>query len=395
MTSKKLLLLFIFQLLLPLEAHNRSESYSKFQFLNLESGVEVKITGTIKRGIFEALNPSIKFQSYEDFINYLGDAIILGDTCKLKQPVEFNENNAAGVLKFYWDFQCSTLPSNVSISLFQDLGVTHTHIARGVIDGETIPEFMFASQTDTWQINSLSQSNRNQSSYWGYLISGIEHILSGWDHLAFLLGLILLYQGRNLVIAITGFTIGHSLTLGLGAMNVLRVHSEMVEILIGFSILLLAVEKFFKHHYEFDKGMKHLIFTSIALFPLAIFGVLEPLLTLGLALFLTIYLSLTYHYSSPWIPLMITVFFGLIHGLGFASSIAEVGIPQDRLWQIILSFNLGVELGQLAVAFGILGLFALAKRYFSQSYFSSIHNITGAVVFSMGTFWFVTRAMGI
>ena len=185
---------------------------------------------------------------------------------------------------------------------------------------------MFASQTDLWQINSLSQSNRNQSSYWGYLISGIEHILSGWDHLAFLLGLILLYQGRNLVIAITGFTIGHSLTLGLGAMNVLRVHSDMVEILIGFSILLLAVEKFFKHHYEFDKGMKHLIFASIALFPLALFGVLEPLLVLGLALFLTIYLSLTYHYSSPWIPLMITVFFGLIHGLGFASSIAEVGL---------------------------------------------------------------------
>ena len=61
---------------------------------------------------------------------------------------------------------------------------------------------------------------------------------------------------------------------------------------------------------------------------------------------------------------MITVFFGLIHGLGFASSIAEVGIPQDRLWQIILSFNLGVELGQLAVAFGILGLFALAKLLF-------------------------------
>ena len=118
---------------MPLEAHNRSESYSKFQFLNLDSGVEVRITGTIKQGIFEALNPGIKFQSYEDFTNYLGDAIFLGDTCKLNHPVEFNENNAAGVLKFYWDFQCSTFPSNVSISLFQDLGVTHTHIARGVI----------------------------------------------------------------------------------------------------------------------------------------------------------------------------------------------------------------------------------------------------------------------
>ena len=83
MTSKKLLLLFIFQLLLPLEAHNRSESYSKFNFTSHESGAEVRITGTIKRGIFESFNPGIKFRSYEDFINYLSDAIFLGDTCKL------------------------------------------------------------------------------------------------------------------------------------------------------------------------------------------------------------------------------------------------------------------------------------------------------------------------
>jgi hypothetical protein len=92
---------------------------------------------------------------------------------------------------------------------------------------------------------------------------------------------------------------------------------------------------------------------------------------------------------------MITVFFGLIHGLGFASSIAEVGLPQDRLWQIILSFNVGVEIGQLAVAFSILGLLTLARNFLSASSFSNIHNFTGAVVFSMGTFWFVTRAIGI
>jgi len=395
MTYRKLLILFLLQLVLPLEAHNRSESYSKFQFDTVEDGAEVRVAGTIKQGIFEGLKLGKKFKSYNDFITYLGDSIHLGSECELNQPVEFNENSAAGVLKFYWVFQCSTLPSSVSISLFQDLGLTHTHIARGMVDGETIPEFMFASKTDLWKVNSLSQPDINQSSYWGYLISGIEHILSGWDHLAFLLGLLLLFQGRNLVIAITGFTIGHSLTLGLGAMNILRVHSEMVEILIGFSILLLAIEKFFKHQYELNNVIKNFGFALIALFPLAAFGLLEPLLIFGLALFITIYLSLTYHYSSQWGPLMITIFFGLIHGLGFASSIAEVGLPQDRLWQIILSFNLGVELGQLVVAFAILGLLALAKNYFSTSNYSSIHNFTGAVVFSMGTFWFVSRAMGI
>ena len=287
------------------------------------------------------------------------------------------------------------MPISASIPLFQDFGLTHTHFARGQVDGETIPEFMFASKADLWQIHSLSKPGINQSSYWGYMQSGIQHILSGWDHLAFLLGLLLLFQGRYLVIAITGFTIGHSLTLGLGAMNVLRVNAAMVEILIGFSILLLAIEKFFKHQYELQHLIKNFFLALAAFTPLVLFGTLDLSLIFGLALFLTIYLNLTQHYLSQWIPLMITVFFGLIHGLGFASSIAEVGLPQERLWQIILSFNLGVEIGQLGVAFVILGLLALAKNYLSASNFSYIHNVTGAVVFSMGTFWFVSRAIGI
>ena len=70
-------------------------------------------------------------------------------------------------------------------------------------------------------------------------------------------------------------------------------------------------------------------------------------------------------------------------------------MPQDKLLPIILSFNLGVEIGQLAVAFGILAILALAKRYLLHVYFNSIHNVAGVVVFSMGTFWFVTRAIGI
>jgi hypothetical protein len=395
MIFKKILILLLLHAAFPLEAHNRSESYSKFLFTSLPNGVEIKVTGTIKRSIFENLQVETKFQSYDNFITYLGNSIDLGSECKLRQPVEFTENNSLGVLKFFWAFECLQMPSSVSVPLFQDFGLTHTHIARGQKDGQTIPEFMFASKADLWQIHSLSSPDKNQSSYWGYMQSGIQHIISGWDHLAFLLGLLLLFRGRQLVIAITGFTIGHSLTLGLGAMNVLRVHSEMVEILIGFSILLLALENFFKHQYEFSQAIKNFFLALIAFSPLILFGILSPILIFGLALFLTIYLSLTHHYSSYWLPLMITVFFGLIHGLGFASSIAEVGLPQERLWQIILSFNVGVEIGQLAVAFSILGLLTLARNFLSTSSFSNIHNFTGAVVFSMGTFWFVSRAVGI
>ena len=378
-----------------LEAHNRSESYSRFTFLSEDNGVSVQVVGTIKQDILNRLNPAARFISLQDFVSYLNNSIDLGQSCKLTNPVDINENLSLGMMKFFWSFECSYMPERIMIPLFQDFGITHTHIARGSVNGETIPEFMFSNNRDVWFVTTPEGQIAESNSYWGYLRSGIEHILSGWDHLTFLLGLLLLFQGTYLIIAITGFTIGHSLTLGLGAMNVLRVHTEMVEILIGFSILLLAIEKFFKHVFEFDKLFKNLIFSILALSPLAVFGTIEPVLILGLALFLTIYLSLTNHYPTKWLPLFITVFFGLIHGLGFASSIAEVGLPQDKLWQIILSFNIGVEIGQLAVALLLLGILGIFKNNFNYKVFYKIHNLMGVVVFSMGTFWFVSRAIGI
>ena len=377
------------------EAHNRSESYSKFNLTSNEQGMAIQVTSSIKQDIFNNLNPTSHFKSYESLVTYLDKAINLGSSCKLNESVEINENISLGVLKFAWSFQCLRIPESISMSLFQDLGVTHTHIARGVIDGQSVPEFMFASTQDAWVIGLPGESNVNQSSYFGYFKSGVQHILSGWDHLTFLLGLLLLFTGRFLIIAITGFTIGHSLTLGLGAMNVLRVHSEIIETLIGFSILLLALEYFHKHAFEINKLIKNLALSFCAFLPLTIFGNLDPILIVGLALFLTFYLSLTNHYSSPWLPLMVTVFFGLIHGLGFASSIAESGIPQDRLLPIILSFNIGVEVGQLAVAFTLLAFLKLTKTYFRFSDFNYLHGAMGAFVFSMGTFWFISRAIGL
>jgi hypothetical protein len=377
------------------EAHDRSESYSRFSFTTNEQGMAIQVIGSIKQDIFNNLNAASRFQSYESLVDYLGTAINPGSSCKLNNSVEVNENISLGVLKFAWAFQCLQIPETISVSLFQDLGVTHTHIARGVVDGESVPEFMFASNQDAWVIGLPGERNVNQSSYFGYFKSGVEHILSGWDHLTFLLGLLLLFTGRFLVIAITGFTIGHSLTLGLGAMNVLRVHSEIIETLIGFSILLLAVEYFIKHTFEIDKLAKNLGLSLCAFLPLTVFGHLDLILIIGLALFLTFYLSLTNHYSNLWLPLLITIFFGLIHGLGFASSIAESGIPQDRLVPIILSFNIGVEVGQLAVAFALLALIKITKMYFHSSYFHYLHGAMGAFVFSMGTFWFISRAMGL
>jgi len=377
------------------EGHNRSESYSKFNFTSNSDGVSLKVTGSIRQDIFNNLNLTSKFPSYASLTNYLSSSVDPGESCQLESSTEINENLLLGVLKFYWAFQCSAMPQSISVSLFQDLGVSHTHIARGVINGQSVPEFMYASTEDIWIIGMPGERNVNESSYFGYFKSGMQHILSGWDHLTFLLGLLLLFAGRFLVIAITGFTIGHSLTLGLGAMNVLRVHSEVVEILIGFSILLLAIEYFFKYAFEFDRLVRNLAISLCIFMPLAFLGDLDVLLTIGLSIFATIYLSLANHYLSQWLPLLITIFFGLIHGLGFASSIAEVGLPQDKLLPIILSFNLGVEAGQLAVAFLLLSGLKLVKTFSLIEHDNFLRVTMGSFVFIMGTFWFVSRAVGI
>ena len=101
MNIKNLLVVFSFFLIVQLDAHNRSESYSKFHFLNVEDGVEVKVIETIKQGIIKLLRTETKYRSCSDFINDLQNSIDLGDQCKIHAPVTFNENNAAGVLKFF------------------------------------------------------------------------------------------------------------------------------------------------------------------------------------------------------------------------------------------------------------------------------------------------------
>ena len=84
MNIKNILVVFSFFLIFQLDAHNRSESYSKFHFLNVEDGVEVKVTGTIKQGIFRLLNPETKYRSYPEFINYLQNSIDLRDQARFK-----------------------------------------------------------------------------------------------------------------------------------------------------------------------------------------------------------------------------------------------------------------------------------------------------------------------
>jgi hydrogenase/urease accessory protein HupE len=153
-----------------------------------------------------------------------------------------------------------------------------------------------------------------------YTVIGIEHILGGFDHLLFVMALVLIVRGqRRLLVTVTAFTLAHSITLALATLGVITVPGPPVEAVIALSIVFVAWEVL-----RMQRGEE------------------------GLAA------------RRPW---LVAFGFGLLHGLGFAGALAEVGLPEGAIPLALLSFNIGVELGQLAFVSAILALQALAMRW--------------------------------
>lgn len=152
-----------------------------------------------------------------------------------------------------------------------------------------------------------------------YLGLGVEHILLGIDHLLFVLALLLLVEGRRrLVVTITAFTVAHSLTLAAATLGWVRVAQAPVEAVIALSIVFVACE--IAHARQGRSGWTH---------------------------------------RAPW---TVAFSFGLLHGLGFAGALSEVGLPEQAIPLALLLFNLGVEAGQLLFVAAVLGVGALAAR---------------------------------
>ena len=152
-----------------------------------------------------------------------------------------------------------------------------------------------------------------------YLALGIEHILLGIDHLLFVLALVLLVKGwKKLVATITAFTLAHSITLALATLGFVHVPGPPVEACIALSIVFVAAEII--HRRQGRPGLTE---------------------------------------RAPWV---VAFTFGLLHGLGFAGALSEVGLPQHAIPIALLFFNVGVELGQLAFVFIVLLVLAAARR---------------------------------
>lgn len=205
----------------------------------------------------------------------------------------------------------------------------------------------------------LSEYLAGSGSTWAaarrYTLLGVEHILVGIDHLLFVLALLFVVGGGwRLVKTITAFTIAHSLTLGLATLGYVNVPSAPVEAAIALSIVFLCVEII--HARRGRTGLT---------------------------------------YAYPWI---VAFAFGLLHGLGFAGALSEIGLPPPEIPVALLFFNIGVELGQLLFVFAAFLVLALLRRITGMTRDAAAYlTVEHAVVYAIGilaSYWLIERAIG-
>jgi hypothetical protein len=219
-------------------------------------------------------------------------------------------------------FTCPRAVERVEVALgfLASLPQGHTHLAR-VHAGGAVEQHVVRATTPTF---AIAQSEPTWRRALAFVVLGIEHILTGFDHLAFLLAVLLVAPTlRSVVPIVTSFTVAHSITLAAAASGAVSVSPRLVEPLIAASVVLVALENLW----------------------LARRGASEEIRRRGL--------------QRRW---AITFCFGLVHGLGFAGALLDLHLSGRTLVLALIGFNAGVEVGQISVAAVILPVVFLLRR---------------------------------
>jgi hydrogenase/urease accessory protein HupE len=184
-----------------------------------------------------------------------------------------------------------------------------------------------------------------------YLPLGVEHILTGLDHLLFVLALLIITRGSwRLVKTVTAFTVAHSITLSLAALGFVRVPSAPVEAVIASSIIFVAAE--IVHSRQGRSGLTE---------------------------------------QAPWV---VAFTFGLLHGFGFAGALSEIGLPQLDIPLALFSFNVGVEIGQLLFIAAVFAVIAVARQVMRRVALPRpvwAWRVTPYAIGTVSAFWLIQR----
>ena len=395
--------IILFFLLSPLNAHYFSESFSKWNVVDNKVEANFSLLTLESTRIFQVENyQKIMFEENlsetDVFKIYLSQHLKVtseGKNCSLVDEIK-ELNSQEGSLNLSLNFEC---PSNKEIKIINNalfnLVQSHIHIARIYIDNNLYTEKALFFNDQSIDLNEEKENNSFSNSFYKFFSLGLDHILSGYDHLLFILGLLLLVTNlKRLLLVITGFTIGHSLTLSLSVINIIQVKSSLVEALIGYTIMFVGLEYLYKENNDHRVSM--IFITTLSLLLLIFGNLINPnfpyLLILGILLFSLGYLYLLKNLNSENNLLsIITIIFGLIHGFGFGGFLLGSKISSENIFSGLLGFNLGVEVGQIIFVLLILLIYKLLMTLKITKIIEVMKNLSFFAVVFFGFFFFIQR----
>jgi hypothetical protein len=389
----------------PAQAHTRSQSFSSWEIDKNQ----------VKFGFWVSAQEVTRLPPVEGAAGTLEDllvrhllsrvAVTWGETlCEIVDGPRALQADDEGYIRVEALFRCpptDPAPRDYKIEnqTFFEVAPSHVHFARVTWDNKLIGEYLF---TDTQQVQTVTLPKMGEkvkpvgTTFLGYIRLGIEHIMGGVDHLCFLLGLILLSRRlRDVVFVVTGFTLGHSVTLSLAVLGIVEPNTSVVEALIGFTIALVAAENIGvttgTHRQLAVTAGGALV--ALLLLKLITSAGLPITVLMGVSSFTVAYLLIT---DTPARAMqyrpIVTAVFGLVHGFGFARVLTDAGLPQERIIPALLGFNVGVEIGQIAIVAALWGVGLLAVRFLrAEQKLEALHMISAGLC-AVGVFWFIERA---
>ncbi|MCS7461388.1 HupE/UreJ family protein [Paenibacillus doosanensis] len=221
--------------------------------------------------------------------------------------------------------------------LFDDADPNHLNFAV-ILDGDDADQTIFDAQHRTYRYQSLHPATA-LTTVWRYFVLGIEHILTGYDHLLFLFSLLLIaVRYMDMLRIVTAFTVAHSITLIAASTGWIHPSSNWVEAGIAATICYVALENIWSSRHE-----------------------------------------------QRW---LVTFVFGLIHGMGFAGALGEIGLPPFAFASSLLTFNLGVETGQLAVVAAVMPILLWLRK---KAGYRALVIYGSAAIFLQALWWLLER----
>jgi hypothetical protein len=376
-------------------AHTRSQSYSSWSV----DGARVSAVFQVDARRVTQLSEDAEAGTLGSLLaGHLADTVTVsqdGRPCRAGSPAVLAA--ARGETRVEMTFACpnavDALPATVVMGAFFDVSPSHVHYARVARAGGQAHEVLATVRSHSFTVGA--EATNAPTDLWAFFRLGLEHVLSGVDHLAFVLALALLAGSfARAFWAATGFTLGHSLTLGLVALGWLTPNVPAVEALIGFTVAFAAGEA-----YASRPGrMPHagwLTLAGVAAVPLvakmAGASSLPWAVVVGTACFAACaggFGADATRRVAPWLAAA----FGLAHGAGFAGALLELDIPRERLLVALLGFNLGVEAAQVLVL-AVIALIALVARRVPGPARNRALDWVVVGLFAVGVYWFVERSI--